>query len=145
MYYEEITLDHLQKLASLYVETFNSQPWNDEWTIRTAKKRLQQMINTEDSYGLCAYENGVMCGAVLGGIEQYYHGRMFNLKEFWVKNGMRGQGIGTGMFAELEKRLKDKQVEEIILLTARGDLTEHFYHKQNMQSNPDMVFMGKRI
>ena len=58
---------------------------------------------------------------------------------------MRGQGTGTGMFAELENRLKDKQVEEIILFTARGDLTEHFYHKQNMLSNPDMVFMGKRI
>lgn len=38
MYYEEITLDHLDELASLYVETFNSKPWNDEWTVCTAKK-----------------------------------------------------------------------------------------------------------
>ena len=27
MYYEEITIDHLDKLAELYVETFNSEPW----------------------------------------------------------------------------------------------------------------------
>lgn len=47
MYYEEITIDHLDKLAELYVETFNSEPWNDEWTVCTAKKRLHQMINTE--------------------------------------------------------------------------------------------------
>lgn len=33
MYYEEITIDHLDKLAELYVETFNSEPWNDEWTV----------------------------------------------------------------------------------------------------------------
>lgn len=47
MDYEEITIDHLDELASLYVETFNSEPWNDKWTISTATKRLHQMINTE--------------------------------------------------------------------------------------------------
>ncbi|MBP3352969.1 MAG: GNAT family N-acetyltransferase [Lachnospiraceae bacterium] len=145
MYYKEITLDHLEELASLYVETFNSEPWNDEWTISTAKKRLQQMINTEDSYGLCAYEDGDLCGAILGCMEQFYNGIMFNVKEFWVKNGRRGQGLGTQIFAEFEKRLKEKQVEQMILFTSRGDFTEHFYHKQNMKTNPEMIFMEKRI
>ena len=55
LYYEEITLAHLDELASLYVETFNSESWNDVWTTCTATKRLHQMINTKDSYGLCAY------------------------------------------------------------------------------------------
>lgn len=145
MYYKEITLDHLEELASLYVETFNSEPWNDEWTISTAKKRLQQMINTEDSYGLCAYEDGDLCGAILGCMEQFYNGIMFNVKEFWVKNGRRGQGLGTQIFAEFEKRLKEKQVEQMILFTSRGDFTEHFYHKQNMKTNQEMIFMEKRI
>ncbi len=145
MYYKEITLDHLEELASLYVETFNSEPWNDEWTISTARKRLQQMINTEDSYGLCAYEDQVLCGAILGCMEQFYNGKMFNVKEFWVKNGMRGQGLGTQIFSKFEKYLKEKQVEQIILFTSRGDFTEHFYHKQNMKTNPGMVFMEKRI
>ena len=71
MYYEEITIDHLDKLAELYVETFNSEPWNDEWTVYTAKKRLHQMINTEDLFGLCAYQEGDMCGAILGCMEQF--------------------------------------------------------------------------
>jgi len=145
MYYEEIALEHLEELAGLYVETFNSEPWNDEWMVSTAKKRLQQMINTEDSYGLCAYEDGVLCGAILGCMEQFYNGKMFNVKEFWVKNGMRGQGLGTQIFSEFEKRLKEKQVEQMILFTSRGDFTEHFYHKQNMKSNPGMIFMEKRI
>ena len=132
MYYEEITIDHLDKLAELYVETFNSEPWNDEWTVCTAKKRLHQMINTEDSFGLCAYQEGNMCGAILGCMEQFYHKIMFNIKEFWVKNGMRGHGVGTQIFSEFEKRLKEKQVGQIILFTSKGDFTEHFYHKQHM-------------
>lgn len=32
LYYKEVTLDSLDELAHLYVETFNSEPWNDEWT-----------------------------------------------------------------------------------------------------------------
>lgn len=143
--YEEITEAHLDEMASLYVDTFNSAPWNDEWTFETARKRLQQMLHTEDSFGLCVYQNGVMCGAVLGAMEQYFDGIMFNLKEYWVKNEIRGKGIGTRLFAEMERLLSERNVNQIILFTAKGDATEHFYHKQGMSSNSDMVFMTKRI
>ena len=103
------------------------------------------MINTEDSYGLCAYQGGVLCGAILGCMEQFYNGIMFNVKEFWVKNGMRGRGIGTQIFSEFEKTLKERQVGAIILFTSKGDFTEHFYHKQNMKLNSQMVFMEKKL
>lgn len=78
-------------------------------------------------------------------MEQFYNGIMFNVKEFWVKNGMRGSGIGTQIFVEFEEKLKEKQVGEIILFTSKGDFTEHFYHKQNMKTNPQMIFMQKEI
>lgn len=50
LYYEEITLEHLDELADLYVETFNSEPWNDEWTVDTAKKRLHEGVLGEKRY-----------------------------------------------------------------------------------------------
>lgn len=142
--YEEMAETHLDELATLYVETFNAAPWNDERTFETARKRLQQMFHTEDSFGLCVYRDGRMCGAVLGAMEQYFDCVMFNVKEFWVKNEMRGQGIGTGLFAEMERRLSERNVKQMILFTAKGDATEHFYHKQGMVSDSDMVFMTKR-
>ena len=145
LYYKEVTLDILDELAHLYVETFNSEPWNDQWTICTAAKRLHQMINAEDSYGLCVYQNGVICGAIIGCMEQFYDGIMFNVKEFWVAKDMRGCGLGTQIFSEFEKRLKEKRVNEIILFTSKGDFTEHFYHKQNMKTNLNMVFMEKQL
>lgn len=143
--YEEIKESHLDELALLYVETFNAAPWNDEWTFETARKRLQWMIQTEVSFGLCVYLDGKMCGAVLGATEQFYDGLMFEVKEYWVKNEMRGKGIGSKLFAEMEQCLRDRGVKNMILITARGDATEHFYHKQGMVTDPDMVFMTKRI
>ena len=143
--YEEITESHLDELARLYVETFNAAPWNDEWTFETARKRLYMMLHTDVSFGLCVYREGRMCGAVLGALEQFYDGLMFEVKEYWVKNEMRGQKIGTKLFAEMERRLREREVKNIILITAKGDATEHFYHKQGMGTDPDMVFMTKRI
>lgn len=145
LHYEEMTETHLDELAQLYVETFNADPWNDEWTFETARKRLYMMLHTDVSFGLCVYREGQMCGAVLGAMEQFYDGLMFEVKEYWVKNELRGKGIGSKLFAEMERRLRERGVKNIILLTAKGDATEHFYHKQGMGTDPDMVFMTKRI
>ena len=145
LYYEEMEESHLDELARLYVDTFNAVPWNDEWTFEMAQKRLHQLLHSEDSFGLCVYCDGKICGAVLGVSEQYFDGPMYNLHEYWVKNEMRGKGIGSKLFTEMEKRLQERGVKNIILITAKGDATEHFYHKQGMGTDPDMVFMAKRI
>lgn len=143
--YREISLDELNNLAELYVETFNAEPWNDKWTIETAQKRLYQMINTQDFIGISVYEDDALCGLILGNKEQFYDGIMFNLKEFCISNGKRGQGIGSEIFEEFQNRLKKEGVKEIILFTARGDYTEHFYHKHGLNTYNDLIFMGKHI
>lgn len=143
--YEEVQVDDLDEITSLYVETFNSPPWNDRWAFASARKRLQQMINTEDSYGLCAYQDDLLCGVVLGGMEEFYTGNIFNIKEFWVRNGRRGSGIGTAIFQELESRVKGRGAHQVTLLTIRGDQTERFYRNQDMVTLDQFVFMNKKL
>jgi N-acetylglutamate synthase-like GNAT family acetyltransferase len=143
--YKNITLDDVNDLAEMYVETFNAEPWNDRWTIDTARKRLHQMINVEDFYGILAKRNGVLSGMILGSKEQFFDGIMFNIKEFCVKNGMRGQGLGSEIFKEFETRIKEEGVKEIILFTSKGDYTEHFYHKLGLESYSGLTLMGKQL
>ncbi|APH17775.1 GNAT family N-acetyltransferase [Clostridium botulinum] len=145
MNFKEITISDIKEIADMYVTTFNSSPWNDEWTIETASKRLYQMINCESSYGLVAYEDKLICGMILGSEEQYYNGIMFNIKEFCVRNDVRSKGFGTKIFEEFENRLKNRGITEIILLTSRDDHTEGFYKKKGLQSYNEMVLMGKQI
>lgn len=145
MEYFNITNNDIRKLAEIYVETFNSEPWNDKWTLETAEKRLHQLIDVEDFYGIYACDNGKLCGMILGSEEQYYDGIMFNIKEFCVRNGLRGQGIGSEIFQEFLCRLKDKGIKDIILFTAKGDYTEHFYHKHGLDSYSKLTLMGKEL
>lgn len=145
MDFKEMNLCDIPAVSKMYVDAFNSEPWNDQWTINTASKRLYDMLNTEVSYGLLAYEDNILCGMVLGCKEQYYNGVMFNIKEFCVDNSFRGKGIGSNILLEFEKRLKLKGVSEIILFTSRNNLTEGFYNKMNYKSYNHLVLMGKEL
>lgn len=31
--YEELTKDHIEEIAELYVNAFNAESWNDTWTV----------------------------------------------------------------------------------------------------------------
>lgn len=143
--YKDMNINDVAEIAKMYIETFNSPPWNDKWTTETATKRLSQMINVEDFYGMCAYIDNQLCGMILGSKEQFFDGVMFNIKEFCVKNSLRGQGIGTEILKEFETRLRNCGIGEIILLTSKGDGTEGFYQKRGLESYNGMVMMGKRL
>ena len=55
MDYRKITIEDLSELAKIYAETFNSDPWYDKWTQKTAEKRLSQMINNGGFFGMVSY------------------------------------------------------------------------------------------
>ena len=143
--FREMTRADLPALTALYVETFNVAPWKDEWTEETALLRLERMLGDGGAYGLCAELDGVLCGGVLGVEEIHYRGPVFTVREFWVRNSLRGHGVGAKLFAELEDRLRDRGVCILSLLTLRGAATEHFYEKQGMKTNGAMVFMEKQL
>ena len=145
MEYKEIKIENADSLAELFMESFNSPPWNDRWNIETAEIRLAQMLDGRASYGMAAYNNGVLCGMAIGCFEQYYDGIVFNLREFCVKNSLRGKGVGSVIYSELENRLRQKNVKEITLNTLNGRATEGFYEKLGMSKTETIVVMNKKL
>lgn len=111
MEFEIFEKSRIPEAAELFAESFNSPPWNDKWSADTAARRLELMLDGEAAYGITAFENGEMCGMVLGCFEQYYDGVVYNLREFCVKNSKRGGGLGTKIFSELESRLRQRGVK----------------------------------
>lgn len=66
MKFKEIQLSDLEIVVEMFIETSSAKPWNDEWTVETASRRLTQMINCPDSYGLLAYVYNISAGLILG-------------------------------------------------------------------------------
>lgn len=145
MIFKEIDISFLSDLVELFIEAFNSDPWNDEWTVDTASNRLKQMIRCDGFYGLAAYSGDKLVGLILGNHEYYYDGIDFVVKEFCVDKKIKGKGIGSILLEEFSRRIKDKRIKRIILNTCRGEATEGFYIRKGFNTIEDMIFMAKEI
>ena len=143
MDYREITAEDSAELAKIYAETFNSDPWYDKWTQKTAEKRLSQTINNGGFFGIVSYDEGGITGMIMGEDEQYFDGVIFYVKEFCVKNDLRGKGIGTELLAEFERRLKGRGIREAVLMTNLED--EEFYKKRGFHRSRGVIYMGKEM
>lgn len=143
MDYRKITIEDAPELAKIYAETFNSDPWYDKWTQKTAEKRLSQMINNSGFFGIVSYNEEGITGMILGEEEQYFDGVIFNIKEFCVKNELRGKGIGTELLAEFERNLKGMGIRETVLMTNLED--EEFYKKRGFRRSRGIIYMGKEL
>ncbi|MCS5421960.1 MULTISPECIES: GNAT family N-acetyltransferase [Psychrilyobacter] len=142
---EKLDEKHLKECSVMYIETFNSEPWNDKWDEVTSYLRLKDIYDTPGFFGLVVLDGVELKGAVFGNIEQWFEGYMYNLKEMFVKKDNKGSGIGTRLISELERLLKEEGVNSINLFTSRGDLTEKFYIKNGFITEENMIMMHKSI
>lgn len=140
-----INISELDLYTKLFIEVFNKEPWNDNWTTETASKRLNQFINVETFDGLSLWNDGNLVGVIMGRSEQYYDGVYFQIQEFYVDNNVQGKGYGTLLLNEFEDRLKKKGVVNINLITIRNIKTEGYYVKKGYKVDNNMCLMDKVI
>lgn len=136
---------HLKACSLIYIDTFNAEPWNDRWDSESSYKRLKDIYETPNFYGLVAAEGDEIIGAVFGNLEQWYEGNMYNLKEIFVKQGIKQRGTGGKLMEALEQSLVKMDVKSISLFTMRGELTEKFYEKNGFSIEADMIMMCKAV
>ena len=148
--YEILTRDHIPKLAEFYMKTYNSPPWNEKWTIEAATKRLDELINCRNSYGLAAFDEnenivGMVAGISEGSSTSYYTLRQFYVRDFFVVTSTQGKGIGSTLMAELELHLKEMGISRTYLITSNANGTDAFYLKQGYTNINGLVLMGKDL
>lgn len=143
MEYREIAAGDISELVKIFTETFNSEPWFEKWTEKTAEKRLSHYLNNESCVGIVSAEGEEITGMLIGEEEQYYDGVVCVIKEFCVKNALRGRGIGSSLINEFEKREIARGVRSITFYTTEED--EGFYAKNGYSKSDGMIFMGKEL
>lgn len=142
---QELDSSDLEECAKLYVDVFNGEPWKDSWSIETAYKRLENIVNSPSFVGLKYMEDGRITGALFGNLEQWFEGMHYTLREMFVLTELQGSGIGNKLFKHLEAVLKEKDVRTVLLFTSKGNLTSQFYLKNGFMEYEDMAMMGKDI
>ena len=139
------TQKHLDECASLFIEVFNNQPWNESWTFETAQSLLSQILNTPGFIGLILRKQGKILGFVIGCCEQRDKSKNFYLKEICVSSNEQRRGIGSELIRHLMNQLKETGVNSVYLLTMKDEYIKEFYLKNGFQVSQRMIMMIKHL
>jgi aminoglycoside 6'-N-acetyltransferase I len=134
--------DHLDECARLLVSAFNAEPWNDAWTLETARQELAWTMGVPGFAGLVSLDGQVLAFAT-GWREPDDRREVYYLKTFCVSPNAQGTGVGSRLLARLEEYLDECGVNTIYLVTHRGTPAEGFYRKNGYTVNPEDVVMTR--
>lgn len=143
MIIENMVMDKINEYAELFVSVFNSEPWNDSWTMETACDRIEGMMNTTTFIGKACYADGRLMGIIWGQKEPFYDGIHFQIQEFCVRCDEQRKGYGKALLNALNEELDSIDVKNVYLITSRGELTEGYYQKRGFVTSDYMVLMTK--
>lgn len=139
------TCEDFQRCVELFINVFNQEPWNDNWSKEYAEQYLKDFINTPGFKGIVFEDGSIIKGFIFGTRKKWWSGDEFFINELCVEIDAQRRGIGTGMLNYLENILKDEEIERITLLTDKGIPAEAFYKKKGFIEIERLLFMNKEI
>lgn len=137
----DMELAHLNEYAELFADVFNSEPWNDSWTMETAFIRIENMMKTNTFIGKALYCEKALKGMIWGQKEQFYDGIHFQIQEFCVKSTEQNKGYGKALLNALKEELSAIGVTNTYLITSKGERTEGYYAKRGFVTSDYMILM----
>jgi len=115
---EKITsAEQIKQCAEFYPAAYNTEPWNDNWTIETATALLTCYYSTPKFMGWIVLRDDVVIGCAIGNIEPYYSGDIFILKEIFVAADAQNSGAGSSLLAAVKKETEEAGINMTILFT----------------------------
>lgn len=141
---EAFGVEHLDDCAHLFMSAFNAEPWNDSYTLDTAKRQLDWHLRVPGCVGLVSVSEGIVAFA-LGYREPTDVGDVFHLSIFCVRPDVQRTGVGTKLLRNLEDRLRETGVNTIYLGTNKGTPAEAFYRKHGYKVSDEEIEMSRDL
>lgn len=133
-------INDLSACVEIFIEVFNSEPWNDRWTVQLATDYFQDVIATPGFNGFVFEKELAIVGFVLGTRKKWWSGDIYYLYEMCVHSAYQGKGFGSQIMAETKNSLIKKGFSSIVLLTERTFPSARFYEKLGFLESPDTRF-----
>ena len=131
----------LARCASVLVDAYNAEPWNDSWTQEKALEKLECFYSSPKFIGFIAVKDQDAVGALIGNIEPYYTGDYFYLKEMFVSSKAQKRGIGKTLMQTLKTQLGLIDIRQVVLFTSKDHFPFDFYQKARFNTMDGMCMM----
>jgi len=129
----------------LFIEAFNSAPWNDGWTDETAGDCLREIVENKRFFGFTLWEGSALVGAVFCHAWTYWRGGQAYVDELFVAPGCQRKGYGRLLMEAVEACAKEQGLVSVTLLTNKGYPSHRFFEEQGYRESGFMVYMFKKI
>jgi aminoglycoside 6'-N-acetyltransferase I len=130
-----------------FLDVFSNEPWFDKWD---NEKQLNSYINdlteNNNSLSLALYdEKDKLIGCSLGYIFNWWEGREYFIKEFFISRKRQNQGAGSIFLALINNILSTEEIRHITLATEKTVPAYQFYQKNGFSVLKDSVYLVKKI
>jgi aminoglycoside 6'-N-acetyltransferase I len=132
----------LESCAQILVQSYNGEPWNDNWTVESGFRKLNSSFLSPNFVGLLAIKDGQIIAGLVGNIEPNYDKDFMYLKDMFVLPQFQNTGVGSFLLNALKERLNYLNIHALILFTSRSFFTNQFYTKNGFEVIEDYIFMG---
>jgi aminoglycoside 6'-N-acetyltransferase I len=141
----EVFPEDINACAELFVTVFSNPPWNENWTIDAARKRLAGCAGAPDFVGIMLEDSGAIHGFAVGNIQHYLDEKHYYLLELCVRTDRQREGLGSRIMSALKEKMEREGASRIYTLTARDTPAHGFYEKLGYYTSSRMVMMVRRL
>lgn len=132
------------EMRMLFLDVFTNDPWFDKWSSEEQLDAyMRDLTENTNSLSLALYdENDVLIGCSLGYVFNWWEGREYFIKEFFVSRKEQNQGVGSTFLELMDSKLKAIEIKFITLNTEKKCPGLSFLSKKQVFCFKRLCFYG---
>ncbi|MFB3167422.1 GNAT family N-acetyltransferase [Neobacillus sp. 179-C4.2 HS] len=135
-----------EEMKMLFLDVFSNEPWFDKWNREQLDLYMKDLTENHNSLSFALFdEKEELIGCSLGYIFNWWEGREYFIKEFFISREIQSQGAGSTFLTLLNDRLRVENVQHITLATEKNVPAYHFYQKNGFSVLENSAFLVKKV
>ena len=135
-----------EEMKKLFLDVFSNEPWFDKWNKGQLDLYMKDLTENNNSLSLALFnEKEELIGCSLGYIFNWWEGREYFIKEFFISRKNQSQGAGSTFLTLIKDILRVEDVQHITLATEKTVPAYHFYQKNGFAVLENSAFLVKKV
>ena len=137
-------IEDIQAYAKLYVNAYQTEPWNEEYEISEVEKYISSYLNSDTKVCFALQDGDVIKGVALGFVVPSISGSYLRLEDICIDSIEQRKGYGSAFMELLSIEAAKLGCDSIILGTQKDFPSHHFYLKNGFEE-VESVLLYKEI